>query len=312
MDTHAGGRYTGGMERTRVGFACVPRDLPDAGQRTCRLARATPARLRELIAANIATVDRCLDYAAGLGFGLFRVSSDLVPFGSHPVNKLRWWREFEPELLGLGLKARRLDLRLSTHPGQYTLLSSPSPKTTAAAVADLLYHARLLDAMGLPTSDKIVIHLGGVYGDKAAALARFAYQYKRLPQRVRSRLVIENDERCYGALDVLAAGRTLGIPVVFDRFHHRVAGGASGAAIGRILRRARNTWTVMDGPMKVHFSSQAPGLRPGAHGDSIDPAELESFLDEARGVDFDVMIESKGKERAALVALEIIRRRRRQ
>jgi UV DNA damage endonuclease len=286
----------------RFGYACIPAGLPESGQRGCILANAAPARLEELIALNLRTLGRCLDYTAGLGLSLFRISSDVVPFGSHPVNRLRWWRTFEPELSALGRQARRLGLRLSMHPGQYTLLSSPSPKVTAAAVADLRYHARLLDALGTPRSSKIVIHLGGVYGDKPAAVARFKREFRALPAEVRERVVLENDERCYPIEDVLPVAEELGLPVVFDRFHYRVAGGEGGAAVTGWLRRARRTWRAADGRQKVHFSSQEPGLRPGAHGRSIVPGEFLAFLDEAEGLDLDIMVEAKSKEHAALAA----------
>jgi UV DNA damage endonuclease len=109
----------------RFGFACIPLGLPQPVVHSCKLANATPARLRELTEANLASLDRCLDYAAGLGFALFRINSGVIPFASHPVNRSRWWKDWASELAALGRKAARLGLRLSMHPGQYTVLNSP-------------------------------------------------------------------------------------------------------------------------------------------------------------------------------------------
>src|SRR3712207_2256195 len=115
------------------------------------------------------------------------------------------------------------------HPGQYTVLSSPEPKVAAAAARDLAYHARFLDALGLDGTHKIIVHGGGIYGDKPAAIRRWAQRWGSLPENVRARLVVENDERLFGAEDVLELSWRTGTSVVFDVFHHRVyAGGDDG------------------------------------------------------------------------------------
>lgn len=291
----------------RFGFACIPLGLPQPVVHSCKLPNATPARLRELTEANLASLDRCLDYAAGLGFALFRINSGIIPFASHPVNRSTWWKDHAAELAALGRKAGRLGLRLSMHPGQYTVLNSPEPRVVESARAELLYHARFMDALGLPSSSKVVIHLGGVYGDKPAALARLAAAWKALPAGIRGRLALENDERLFSIYDALAAGESLGAPVVFDRFHHRVHGDPAGTAIPALLKRAAATWRKADGRPKVHFSSQEPGARPGTHDVGIRAGEFREFLDESRGLSLDVMIEARGKEDAAMSALEAAR-----
>ncbi|MDX6771211.1 MAG: UV DNA damage repair endonuclease UvsE [Elusimicrobiota bacterium] len=290
------------MGRLRFGFACIPLALPQPVVRACRLENASPARLRELIDANLASLDACLDYVAGLGLELFRVNSGVIPFASHPVNAVPWWRERAADLAALGAKAARHRLRLSMHPGQYTVLNSPSPTVTANAVAELEYHARFLDSLGAPTASKVVVHLGGVYGDRAAARLRLEKNWKALSPAVRRRLVLENDENLWSIYDALEMGERLGAPVVFDRFHHRVHGDPTGTPVADLLRRAIKTWRKADGRPKAHFSSQAPGERPGTHGEGIDAGEFKEFLAESEGLSFDVMIEARAKEGAALEA----------
>lgn len=291
----------------RFGFACIPVGLPQPVVHSCKLANATPARLQELLEANLASLSRCVDYAAGLGFALFRINSGVVPFGSHPVNTLRWWRRYAPELGAIGRRARERGLRLSMHPGQFTVLNSPDPKVVRAAREELVCSARLLDALGTPVSSKIVVHLGGVYGDKPAALARLEAAWKELPEEVTSRLALENDERLFDVYDALDMSRRVGAPVVFDRFHHRVHGDPLGTPIPELLRRAKKTWRREDGRAKVHFSSQEKGARPGTHGVMLSMPEFRGFLAESEGLELDVMIEARGKENAASEALEAAR-----
>ncbi len=293
---------TAAVGKLRFGFACIPLGLPQPVVRTCRLENATPSRLRELIEANLAALDACLDYVARLNLELFRINSGVIPFASHPVNGLPWTRLYAAPLAALGRKARRLGLRLSMHPGQFTVLNSPSPDVVAASVAELKYHADFLDALGMAQDSKVVIHLGGVYGDKPAALRRLDGAWARLPRDVRRRLVLENDERLYSAQEALDAAERLDAPMVFDRFHHRVYGGPSGAPVAALLRRAVKTWRRRDGRPKVHFSSQAAGEKAGTHGETIVKGEFEEFLEESRGIDLDVMVEARAKEAAALEA----------
>lgn len=277
--------------------------------RTCRLANATEGRLRELIELNLTTLDEALDYIASLGLGLFRLSSDTIPFGSHPCNRLPWWRVYGRRLAALGAKASGLGLRLSMHPGQYTLLNAPSAKVHAAALADLVYHDRLLDSLGCPESSKIVIHLGGAYGDKTSSLKRFEQRYRALDAGLRSRLVLENDDRIWSTREALGTAERVGAPFVFDDFHHRCLPSDPPLPVAQALVRAARTWKKRDGCMKVHFSSQQSGARPGSHAELINEGELETLLEAGEGLLFDLMIEAKGKERAALIASAVVARR---
>lgn len=100
-----------------------------------------------------------------------------------------------PLLAQVGALANRYGHRLTTHPGQFTQLGSPRDSVVRSSVRELEYHAEMLDRMGIDQDGVMIIHGGGVYGDKAAALARMknVIQYD-LSARVRARLVLENDE----------------------------------------------------------------------------------------------------------------------
>jgi UV DNA damage endonuclease len=284
----------------RLGYACINLTLGRRGMtnRTCRLANATPERLEALSRANLDGLAETLRWNVAHDIEVFRISSDLIPLASHPRAQWPWREALSDELAQIGEYARRHGPRLSTHPGQYTVLNSPAASVVEQAVAELEYHASLLDALGLPASCKIVLHVGGVYGDRSAALARFRETFRRVSERVQRRLIIENDERCYGADDVLELSHALGMPVVFDALHHRVHAGAP--ASRALLDDVCATWKPADGPPKLHFSSQKPDGRPGAHAEYVDESEFAAFADLLRGRAVDVMLEAKAKERALL------------
>jgi len=293
----------------RVGYACINTQLPSSA-RTLRLSNVTPERLRELIAANLDALEAILRWNAAHGIEVFRITSNLIPFGSHEANGLAWWDDLAPRFGELAELLRETGARISTHPGQYTVLPSVQPSVVDAAVAELEYHARLLAALGLDASHKIVLHVGSGAADPEAAGMRFAAGFARLSGEAQARLTLENDERW--PLDaVLALAAPLGLPVVFDVFHHELAASFRGEGARDLVLRAGETWAARDGRQEVHFSTQEPGKRPGAHAGSLDEDAFAAFAAELRDLPLDCVVELKDKERSALRARELLEAGRR-
>jgi UV DNA damage endonuclease len=288
----------------RVGYACVNTQLPSPA-RTLRLATATPERLRERIAANLDALETILRWNAAHDVQVFRLTSNLIPFGSHPVNTLPWWDEFGDRLAALGAFSRSFGARISTHPGQYTVLSSRRPQVVTAAVAELEYHDRLLSALGADTSHKIVLHVGSGAADDTAP-ERFAAGVALLSDGARMRLVLENDER-WTLERVLSVAEPLALPVVFDAFHHRLAPSFDELDVRAAVLLAGRTWQPRDGRQEVHFSTQEPAKRAGAHAESLDLAAFDAFLGDVGDLPLDCILEVKDKERSVVRAQELLR-----
>lgn len=298
------GRPWNGPEMLRIGYACVNTQLPSSS-RTLRLANVTPDRLRELIASNLDALDAILRWNEANGIAVFRLTSNLIPFGSHAANELAWWEEFAPRFAELGGRMRSAGMSISTHPGQYTVLSSTREDVVEAAVDELAYHDRLLTAFGLDASHKIVLHVGAGAARPAEALARFRAGFARLPRGAAARLALENDER-WPLEPVLGLARLLGVPVVFDVFHHSLAPSFAGEGTRELVLRAGATWSGADGRQEVHFSTQAPGKRQGAHADELDLDAFRRFAEEVGDLPLDCIVEVKDKERSALRARELL------
>ena len=267
--------------------------------RTCRLRNATPDRLAELIGANLADLLRVVEFNVERGVSLYRISSHLIPFASHPVNELPWWDDFAGPLAQVADVIARSGMRVSVHPGQFTVLSSPNPKTVADSLRELEWHARLLDTLRTDSSCKMILHVGGAYGGKPEAMDRFVEVANQLPDAVRRRLVIENDDVTYTTAEVLEVSARTGLPIVFDWLHHNVNPGEdTGADTAGLIAACFDSWRPEDGPPKVHLSSQAEGSRTGHHADWIDPDDLLAFLKQTPDRDFDCMLEAKKKDLA--------------
>ncbi len=269
--------------------------------RTVRLANAAPDRLRELIRANLTDLLAILAYNSEQHFCLFRINQGIIPFTSHPVNTLRWWEEFAPLLRANGDYIRAHCLRVSMHPGQYTVLNSENPAVVKAALADVTATCRVLDAMELNGTHKLVVHGGAGKPDRATALARLEANWPRVPEQVRRRLVFENDDKIFSAEELLPVCRRLGVPMVFDWLHHHaLPGGWADRPVAEIMAEVASTWRVEDGLPKVHFSSQDPHKRPGAHAYWLDAADFHTFRAQLAHLTVDVMAECKGKDLALI------------
>lgn len=289
-----------------IGYASKTLGLPEGRMRSLVMRNASDERLAEVIHGNLSALEAVVAYCGANGIRLFRIGSDVIPFGSSPANGLDWARMFGERLAAIGAQAAENEVRLSMHPGQYTVLNSPDEDVARRAVADLAYHAAFLDAVGAGLEAKVVLHVGGVYGDKRAALARFVARCGELDENVRRRLVVENDDRLFTAEDALAASETCGIPMVFDVLHHRLNHGPNGPSELELIDAAARTWGPQDGPQKVHYAQQAPGRRLGSHTDTIDLDAFLAFAAALEGRAPDVMLEVKDKNVSALKCLNAL------
>jgi UV DNA damage endonuclease len=252
-----------------------------------------------------------LDYLDRNDIRMYRMATALAPYSSHPDlpqfhNQVD---ECADELEAVGALVRERDVRLSSHPGQYTVLNSEREDVRAAAAAELEVQAALFDAMGLGDEAVVVLHVGGAAGGKDAACDRFLSGFEQLSEAARCRLVIENDDRSFGIVDVATLAGRAGLRVVWDVLHHH-CNDPDGLSDREALALALATWPQGVTP-KIHYSSPRldmeerrgrlvlPQLR--AHADLVDPIGFERFMREVgRERDFDVMLEAKAKDLALL------------
>lgn len=289
-----------------IGYACLTVDVPNTKMKRCVEKNATDQRLAELIQDNLEALNRILDYNITNHIKLFRISSDLIPFGSSPVNKLAWWNLFRHNFDLLKVKIQEHNLRVSMHPGQYTVLNSPNEDVVRRAILDLEYHTRVLHCMGTGTDHKIILHIGGVYGDKREAIERFKKNYQRLSVGVKERLVIENDDKLYNIEEVLSIGEELSIPVVFDHLHHKILDSPTKKSEYDWISDCNSTWSFSDGHQKIHYSQQALDKKPGSHSDTIQVEEFFHFYQGLEREDLDIMLEVKDKNISAVKCINYI------
>jgi UV DNA damage endonuclease len=289
----------------KIGYPCLNRTIGCTPNRTFRLASYSEDRLYETVHSNIACLRRVLENNVREHLLFFRIGSQFVPFASHPICTADWRSTFARQLRSLGTYAKRRGIRIGMHPDQFVVINSPNVSVAARSVAELEYHAALLDSMGLPVNAKIQIHAGGVYGDKDAAIARFVRRYSSLPRAVRRRLALENDDTSYALADCLRLHERTGIPVILDTFHHEFLN--HGECLKDAVECAAATWRRNDGRPMIDYSSRQPGARRALHAATLSSAHFRQALQSLRPTPCDIMLEIKDKEASATKARDILR-----
>lgn len=290
-----------------IGYACLLVGVGETNIKSCTMKNASEENLLNIIKWNLKSLDKIIDYNIKNNIRFFRISSDMIPFGSSPVNRIEWWKVFSDDLKEIGDKIKESEIRVSMHPGQYTVINSPREDVVNNSFEDLSYHNRFLDSLGLDNKSKIILHIGGVYGDKKSATERFKKSYNNLSDSIKSRLIIENDDKSYNIREVLDIGNELKIPVVYDNLHNQVLSADPLKSDNYWIKKAALTWDENDGLQKIHYSQQDPNKKEGSHSHTIDLNLFKEFLANLE-VDTDIMLEVKDKNLSAIKANNYTRR----
>lgn len=254
--------------------------------------------------ANARDIPKMLRWNNKYGIKFLRLSSEMFPFASHEVYGYKLAPFASEALAEAGRVAAELGHRLTTHPGQFTQLGSPRKEVISASIRDLEYHCEMLDLLNLPPQQDrdavMILHMGGVFGDKAATIQRFKENYMKLPQKIKDRLVLENDDVCYSVHDLLPVCEELNIPLVLDYHHHNIYFDADQIREGTLdimalYDRIRATWTRKGITQKMHYSEPVPSAITARQRRKHNPrvATLPPCPP-----DMDLMIEAKDKEQA--------------
>jgi UV DNA damage endonuclease len=289
----------------KIGYPCLNTSIQRLHASTFRLASYSETKLIQTVRDNLAHLEKILKYNVENHLLFFRISSDLVPFASHPVCKFNWIDHFKSEFKQLGEYIKANNIRISMHPDQFVILNSFNEKVIDNSINELKYHCNILDAMDLDRTAKVQIHVGGVYGDRHRAIKKFVECYSTLSEAIRKRIVIENDDHLFNLKDCLEIHQQTGIPIIFDNFHHECFSHSKESII-QAIKKASLTWKLKDGLPMLDYSSQSKGERKGKHATTLDPLLFYNFIKETQRLDFDLMLEIKDKEKSALAVLKLL------
>ena len=282
----------------KLGYACINTEIGCTANSTFKLASYSKERLVETVQKNLDCLQKILLWNKQHNICFFRIGSQIVPFASHPICKYNWQKHFNKQFKQIGEYVKKNNMRITMHPDQFVILNSKNKSIVKKSIKEIKYHAEVLDLMGLDTNAKIVIHVGGVYGEKENAMRRFVNTYKKLPGKIKRRLVIENDHRSYSLKDCLEINKKTGVSVVFDEFHHQCLN--NDESTRSAIVSAGKIWKRKDGKQIIHYSNQKKGAMKGSHSKTIDLNQFKKFLKCLRRLDLYIMLEVKDKEQSVL------------
>lgn len=254
--------------------------------------------------ANVKDIIKMVRWNHRYNIKFFRLSSEMFPFASHPEYGYDLAPFASEALAEAGKVIAELGHRVTTHPGQFTQLGSPRPPVIENAIRDLAFHDEMLTLLKLPeqlNKDAVMIlHMGGLFEGKQETLQRFRENYVKLPQSVKNRLVLENDDVIWSVHDLLPVCEELNIPFVLDYHHHNIIFDNTQIREGTkdimdLYPRIRATWDRKGITPKMHYSEPTPPAITGRQRRKHNPrpATLPPC-----DPDMDLMIEAKDKEQA--------------
>jgi len=246
--------------------------------------------LQALYHDNLERLHRALSFCEQHQIKLYRLSSDLFPqsddeFGTNILE------EMADEMGQIGERAREIGIRLVLHPDQFVVLNSESPQIVENSRKILDRHARNLDLFGLERSAWAVMMIHGGKGNRSEQLIQTIGE---LPEGVRRRLALENDEYTYSAAAILNICHKAGVPMVFDVHHYVCNLGLDSyedPGLAEMLAAARQTWPKPEWQL-VHLSNGKEAFGDRRHSDFIEL--VPGALRNAPWIE----VEAKAKEQA--------------
>jgi UV DNA damage endonuclease len=285
--------------------------------RTCRLATAQQKGVKyvkQLAFQNVKDVLTILDWNKEHGIRAYRLSSGMFPHINNPKFDTGYDRKgmkyslkfVRPILMEIGQKAQEYGIRLSFHPDHFNQIASPSKEVFEKTITDLYVHAKIFNSIekGLDLGQNkgiLCIHGGGVYGDKKKTMKRWMKRFIQLPKCARSRICLENCEKCYSSEDCLYLAESLNIPHIFDIHHYacynKLHKNKTQKPITELLPRILATWHNRNLKPYFHISEQGSG-KIGHHSDYV--SSLPSYILKTTH-HLTIDIEAKAKEQAVLL-----------
>jgi len=304
-------------QNLQLGYCCINVGLrnqktPIFCSRTCRLETLQQKGIEYsyyLAKQNLQDLEKIFKWNYDNNIFLYRMSSDMFPFSSHPDYSSYYnFEQFSDTLASLGNLAKAYKQRITFHPGQFNQLTSVHENVVVKSIIEIDIHSRILDMMGCDQNGVIVIHGGSKAGGKQAALTRFVTNFKRLSLSSQKRLVLENCELAYTIDDLLPISQELGVPIVFDHHHYNLH--KTDAPIEDLITQVLIVWKSRDIIPLFHLSESRPDVlstdsitKRRAHSDYVKTLP-EFLLKLALTERIDLDIEAKMKELAVLQLYE--------
>ena len=255
-------------------------------------------KLKSVAASNLKDLETIIRYNIENNIHFYRITSALIPLVTHP--EVGYWghREFlKKDFEYVGKLINDSKMRVDTHPDEFNVINSINPKVVENTKINLIRQAEWFEDFKYELG-KMVIHVGGATNGKEAALERFITNFNTFPNEVKSKIIIENDDKTYTAQETLNLCNELNLPMVLDFHHHNCNN--NNENIYELIPKIFFTWKNEKLPPKIHFSSPREHEKDRKHSDFINATDFVDFLENIKtfDTDIDIMLECKEKDLA--------------
>lgn len=284
-----------------LGYACINLSLSTTKNkiftgRTIRLANFTKDKINDICLKNAQDVIKILKWNLQNNIFYFRIASNLFPFYDMPnkmydITELKDYENIKNELKLAGDFAKNNNIRITTHPGQYTCLASPKTEVSDKAILALEYHTLIGNLLGFNEEFKINIHVNNYLEGFDIIADRFCKNFDKLSDMTKHRLTVENDDNKNAwSINKLydKIYKVIGIPICFDYHHFTLCNDGENYKEG--VEKCFETWDINEVP-ETHYSESRDNNDLSAHSDDI-----EKLIPDFSNRTYDCMIESKNKE----------------
>lgn len=285
--------------KIRLGYACIPITIPFTSSHTItysnykKLGNKALEKLDKVIKENFYSLEEILKYNIKNDIIFYRMSSDILPLVTHPEVKYDYFNQYRSYFERIGSIIINNNLRVDIHPSNYAVLNSINSDVVISTINILKIFNKMYELMKIDS--KLILHVGSKTNGKRESIKRFIYNFNLLDDNIKSKIVIENDDRNYNIRNVLSLCKKLNVPMVLDYHHYKL--NRNNEKIEDFIEQIFNTW---DGVPKIHFSSPRHKKNKRCHNDYIDSDDFIDFIERIKFTnrDFDVMIEAKQKDDA--------------
>ena len=253
--------------------------------------------LTERIKLNFKNFQKVLKYNYDNKIKFYRMTHTMFPLLTHPNVNIDYKEVFKDDFKRLKETIDKYNIRIDTHPDEFCLLTSEKNDVTSNSIKILKFHLEIFKLLGL--NAKCVLHIGSSKPTKEEALNRFKINYNKLPNELKSLIILENDDKTYTVTDTLTLSEELNIPMVLD-YHHFICNHLKNERIDKLLPKIIKTWENTNLNPKMHFSCSLSTKQKRNHSTYLDYNSFIKFLKLLKplNTDIDIMLEAKGKDEA--------------
>lgn len=253
-------------------------------------------KLDKVIKSNFEALEEILKYNIKNDISFYRMTSNLIPLATHECVDYEFFERYTSYFGKIGQIINKNNLRVDTHPDQFCVLNSVNERVVESSINILKYHATMFEKMHI--NGKMVLHIGSSQGGKEASLERFISNFNKLDDNIKSKIILENDDKIFNICDTLSLCEQINVPMVLD-YHHHLCNN-NGEKIENFIERIFRTWDNDELNPKIHFSSPKSKKEFRSHSDYIDVDAFLNFLEKIKftNQDIDIMLEVKEKDEA--------------